>query len=224
MEAGIRMKIAIDGPAGAGKSTLARALARTLGFIYIDTGAMYRALTWKALQIGLNLQDYEALQRLAASLDIHFETREGEQRVICAGEDITELVRSPAVNSAVSQVAAPPAVREVMVNKQQKMARSSNVVMEGRDIGELILPDAEFKFFLTADLEERALRRALELELQGFRQDINNTQTEIENRDCLDSQREVGALKILADSIVIDTSQCAADAVLTQILAIIGEI
>lgn len=217
------MKIAIDGPAGSGKSTLARALARTLGFVYIDTGAMYRALTWKALQIGLNLQDGEALQRLAASIDIHFDTRDGEQRVICAGDDITDLIRSPAVNSAVSQVASPPAVREVMVNKQQEMARSSSVVMEGRDIGELVLPEAEFKFFLTADLEERALRRALEMELQGFREDGINTQVEIENRDRLDSQREVGALKILTDSIVIDTSQCDADAVLIQVLAIIGE-
>jgi cytidylate kinase len=223
VEAGVGMKIAIDGLAGAGKSTLARALAQKMGFIYIDTGAMYRALTWKALQQGIELQDYDALQGLAACIDIHFETRDGVQRLICEGEDITELVRAPEVNAVVSQVAAHPGVREFMVRRQQKMAQSSSVVMDGRDIGELVLPDAEFKFFVTAALEERAQRRAVEMELQGFDNDINSTKKGIEYRDRLDSEREVGSLKILPDSIVIDTSQREADEVLAQVLAIIGE-
>ena len=217
------MKIAVDGPAGAGKSTLARALAQKLGFIYIDTGAMYRALTWKALQMGIDLHDGASLQGLAASLDIHFETQAGIQRLICAGEDITELVRTPEVNAAVSVVASFPAVREIMVSKQQRMARNSSVVMDGRDIGELVLPDAEFKFFLTASLEERARRRALEMERRGFENDFNNTKKDIEKRDRLDAERELGALKILPDSIVIDTGRHSAEDILARILTIIGE-
>lgn len=217
------MKIAVDGPAGAGKSTLAQALAHKLGFVYIDTGAMYRALTWKALQMGIDPQDGANLQRLAASLDIHFETRVGVQRLICAGDDVTELIRTPEVNAAVSLVAAYPAVREIMVSKQRGMAWSSNVVMDGRDIGEVVLPDAEFKFFLNASLEERARRRALDMERQGFVIDIDTTKKDIEKRDRLDAERELGALKILPDSIVIDTGRYSAEEILARILAIIGE-
>jgi len=217
------MKIAIDGPAGAGKSTVARALAQTLGFVYIDTGAMYRALTWKVLQKGISIQDTSSLYKLAASTDIHFETRSGIQRIICDGEDLTEVIRSPEISAQVSAIAAPPMVREIMVRKQQVMAETCNVIMDGRDIGEQVLPDAEFKFFLTAGLQERARRRALEMESQGYELDENAIKKDIENRDRMDSEREVGALKILDDSIVIDTGRYDAGEVLAQILSIIRE-
>jgi len=217
------MKIAIDGPAGAGKSTVAKALAQTLGFVYIDTGAMYRALTWKVLQKGISIQDTSSIYELAASTDIHFETRSGIQRIICDGEDLTDVIRSPEVSAQVSAIASPPMVREIMVRKQQIMAETCNVIMDGRDIGEQVLPDAEFKFYLTAGLQERARRRALEMESQGYESDENVIKKEIENRDRMDSDREVGALKILNDSIVIDTGTYNAGEVLAQILSIIRE-
>ncbi len=219
----MEMKIAIDGPAGAGKSTLARVLARSLGFVYIDTGAMYRALTFRAQQKGINLKDDSSLYALANSINIHFESRAGIQGVFCDGEDVTDAIRSPEVNAGVSIVAAHPLVREIMVKKQQIMAQTSNVIMDGRDIGEQVLPDAEFKFFLTAGLQERAQRRILEMERQGYDIDKNLIKEDMEKRDRMDSEREIGALKILADSIVIDTSERTADEVLAHILSIIGE-
>jgi len=217
------MKIAIDGPAGAGKSTLARKLAGKLGFVYIDTGAMYRALTWKARQTGINLHNEALLFGLADSTDIYFESSADMQRVICDGLDITEAIRSPEVNTGVSLTAAHPLVRKIMVKKQQLMAQTNNVIMDGRDIGEVVLPDAQFKFFLTARLNERAARRALEMESQGHDVNENALKMDIDKRDRMDSERAVGSLKILADSIVIDTSECSADEVLERVLTIIGK-
>jgi len=218
------MKIAIDGPAGAGKSTIAKMIAKKLGFVYIDTGAMYRALTWKALQQGIDLYNSQALNVLAQATGIKFQQAADNQRVICDGEDVSEAIRTPPVNSAVSIVAADSGVREIMVEKQQNLAMFSSVVMDGRDIGEKVLPDAEYKFFITASLQERVRRRMLELEAQGFATNIEELQKEIANRDQMDSERPVGALKILPDAIVIDTSFLSIDQALQKILNIIGEI
>ncbi|MDD4801754.1 MAG: (d)CMP kinase [Syntrophomonas sp.] len=217
------MKIAIDGPAGAGKSTLARLLAQKMSFVYIDTGAMYRALTLRAQQKDIDLQDELSLCEMANSINIYFESQGGVQLVFCDGEDITEAIRSPEVNSNVSIVAAHPKVREIMVQKQKNMAQCNNVIMDGRDIGEQVLPDAEFKFFLTADLNERAKRRALEMERQGYYSDINDIEINLAKRDQMDADRKVGALKILEESIIVDTSQFGVDEVLAHILSIIGE-
>jgi cytidylate kinase len=217
------MKIAIDGPAGAGKSTVAKALAQKLGFVYIDTGAMYRALTWKIINKGIDPKDAFSLYKLASSTDIHFETKAGIQRIICDGEDLTEVIRSPEVSTEVSSIAAHPLVREIMVKKQRLMSETCNVIMDGRDIGEQVLPDAEYKFFLTAGLQERAKRRALEMQSQGYHIDENEIEKDIANRDKMDSEREVGALKILEDSIVIDTSNWSSDEVMQRILSIIGK-
>lgn len=218
------MKIAIDGPAGAGKSTIAKMIAKKLGFVYIDTGAMYRALTWQALQQGIDLHNSQALNELARTTGIKFQQAADNQRVICDGEDVSEAIRTPPVNSAVSIVAADSGVREIMVEKQQNLALLSSVVMDGRDIGEIVLPDAEYKLFITASLEERVRRRMLELEVQGFATNIEELQKEIANRDQMDSERPVGALKILPDAIVIDTSFLSIDEALQKILDIIGEI
>lgn len=217
------MKIAIDGPAGAGKSTLAKALAWKLGFLYIDTGAMYRALTWKALQEGIDLSNSSALSELASSTDIHFDTRDGVQHLYCDGEDVTEVIRSPQVSAEVSKTASFPAVRTIMVRKQQLMAQTSNVIMDGRDIGELVLPDADFKFYLTASLEERSQRRSCEMKKQGYHINEVSVKQEIRKRDRMDSERDFGALKILPDSIIIDTSQRSADEVLAQILGMVRQ-
>ena len=215
------MKIAIDGPAGAGKSTVARRLAQELGFVYIDTGAMYRVLTWKALQKKVDPENAEALYELANSIKIHFEYHSGQQKVICDGEDLTAAVRLPEVSAMVSTVASHPAIRKIMVEQQQEMAHNISVVMDGRDIGECVLPDAEYKFFLTASLEERTHRRAAELDSSGFTIDYETILHDITQRDKRDSEREVGSLKILAESIVIDSSNLSIEQVLQKMLAII---
>lgn len=217
------MQIAIDGPAGAGKSTLARMLARELGFVYIDTGAMYRALTLQALKNNIALDNSQALYELAQETQIQFVNKSGVQRVISDGEDVTEAIRSPLVNAHVSTVAAQAAVREIMVAKQQQMARSSSVVMDGRDIGEQVLPDADYKFYITASLQERARRRILELQAQGYEIEPDEVEKEIQARDQMDCERTVGALKTLPDSIVIDTSQLNTGELLQMMLDIIGE-
>jgi cytidylate kinase len=213
---GFVMKIAIDGPAGAGKSTIARKVAQELGFVYIDSGAMYRALTWQALQNGINPDDSQALSQLAHSLFIHFENN-STQDIYCNNINVTEEIRMPQVTSAVSRVAAHPQVRKIMVKKQQDLANVTSIVMDGRDIGECVLPDAEYKFFLTASIEKRASRRIKEMEDKGLHFDYANVKNEIAARDKMDMEREVGALKILEDSIVIDTSDLTIDQVLIKL-------
>ncbi|MFY9323033.1 MAG: (d)CMP kinase [Syntrophomonadaceae bacterium] len=215
------MKIAIDGPAGAGKSTSARILAAKLGVLYIDTGAMYRALALKALKTTINLHDPQDLLELALHTHIHFELNDQQQKVICDGRDVTEAIRSPEVSAVVSQVAVHPAVRKQMVIMQRDMARNHSVVMDGRDIGECVLPDADYKFYVTASLEERTKRRIKELQANGYEVDEERVKREIMQRDHQDSHREVGALKLLPDSILIDTSALTVDQAVTKIMKII---
>lgn len=214
------MKIAIDGPAGAGKSTIAKKIAIELGFVYIDTGAMYRSLTWEALIRGIDINDANELQKLAISSDIHFE--EGQQ-IFCNSKNVTSETRLPQVTGAVSAVASHPAVREIMVKKQQNMAHTNDIVMDGRDIGECVLPDADYKFFITASIDERARRRMKELQERGIDCDIDMIKNDIADRDRSDMQRKTGALKILEDSIVIDTSSMTIDEVAARLYAIIRE-
>lgn len=216
------MQIAIDGPAGAGKSTLARKIAEKLGILYIDTGAMYRALTWKALNDKVNLKDKKILRELADNTSITL-TYDGVLKTYCDEHEVTEVIRSPEVSRWVPVIAADEGVRQVMVSKQQQIARETSVVMDGRDIGLCVLPDADFKFYLTASLEERARRRAKEMVIQGYRVDFEEVKDEIRGRDQSDSQREVGALKVLPDSIIIDTSDLNADEVVDKVLSIIAE-
>ncbi|KUG04668.1 cytidylate kinase [hydrocarbon metagenome] len=209
------MKIAIDGPAGAGKSTAARQLAAELGYVYIDTGAMYRALTWKAIQESLDLDNEDSLYKLAKNTEIHFEYNSHSQRIICDGQDVSDHIRSPLINVEVSKVASKSLLRTVMVAQQRKLAESKSVVMDGRDIGEYVLPDADYKFFLTARIEKRVMRRAEELRASGYDIDTKIIEREIIERDLIDSSREMGALKVLQDSIVIDTS----DLSVTEVVA-----
>jgi cytidylate kinase len=218
---GCLMKIAIDGPAGAGKSTVARKLADKLGFVYIDTGAMYRALTWKALEQGIDPSNEEELDKLASTITIHIENDGGQQKVLCDGEDLTAAIRLPEVSAAVSAVASHSTIRRTMVKQQQKLASDVSVVMDGRDIGECVLPDAEYKFFITASVEERARRRAAELARSGVNTDYSDVLEEIVKRDRNDSEREIGALKVLPESIIIDSTALSVEQVLEQMLAII---
>ena len=215
------MKIAIDGPAGAGKSTLAKRLAEELNYIYIDTGAMYRALTWEALRKEIDIYNAAVLAELAHTTDIHFIVNSRSQRVICNGIDVTEQIRSPEVTAAVSNVAAHQEVRKLMVSKQQQMAQAISVVMDGRDIGECVLPDADYKFYITASIKERTRRRAAELKANGYEASEQNISKEIQDRDYNDTHRTTGALKVLKDSIIIDTSNLTIDEALNTLLEII---
>jgi len=217
------MKIAIDGPAGAGKSTVARRLAGELGFVYIDTGAMYRALTWKAVQESVDIDDVDSLYALVCNTKIHFKHNSRGQRMICNNIDISEEIRSPKISSLVSRVSSYPQVRAVMVARQQKMAEVSSIIMDGRDIGEYVLPDADYKFFLTAGIEQRVKRRVEELKIRGYETDTEVIRQEIMERDRTDSNRDMGALKLLSDSIVIDTSDLTIEEVISLIKSCIQE-
>ncbi|MEC9489245.1 MAG: (d)CMP kinase [Halanaerobium sp.] len=211
------LTIAIDGPAGAGKSTIARLLAQKLGYIYIDTGAMYRAVTLKALEY--NLEDEEELQELARELDLQFVHLEGKpNRVLLDGDDITEELRSQAVEDWVSIVASYPAVRRELVKQQKKLARDGGVVIDGRDIGTVVLPDADLKIFLTASLEERAYRRWQERSEKGEQVNIEQVRDEMMRRDKLDTSREVSPLKKAEDAIEVDTTNLSEQEVVDEII------
>ena len=196
------MIITIDGPAGAGKSTAARMLADRLGFEFLDTGAMYRAVAWACVDRSVDLNDAVAVAEMAAGISIQFE----DDRIICNGQDVTSEIRSAEASHAASIVAAVPAVRLEMVRLQRESAAGHNYVTEGRDQGSEVFPNAECKFFLTADPNERAERRLLELQSRGQSGSINEVLQQIVDRDERDRSREIGPLVKAADAVEVDTS------------------
>jgi len=211
-----RINIAIDGPAGAGKSTVARQVAKRLGYIYIDTGAMYRAVTLAALQSGTAIDEKDKMSELVAGLDIRLEPGDPVQRVFLNNEDVTETIRGREVTGAVSAVAAIESVRLCLVDKQRALARAKGVVMDGRDIGSHVLPDAELKVFLTASVEERALRRFRESgEAQGVT--LAALAEEIAERDRKDAGRAISPLIQAADAVLIDSTAMSIDQVSSRI-------
>lgn len=200
------LQIAIDGPAGAGKSSVAKVLAKRLNCIYLDTGAMYRAVTWLAMERQIAFDDLAALGCLLETLELQFKEEDGVQRLYCNGTDVTEAIRSTEVSANVSAIAMIPLVREALVAQQQKIAADCDVLMDGRDIGTTVLPNAQYKFFLTASLEERARRRYLELQKKGVTVDMEQLKQDIALRDQKDSQRAVSPLVQAPDAELIDTS------------------
>ncbi|MGZ0169097.1 MAG: (d)CMP kinase [Planctomycetales bacterium] len=196
------MIITIDGPAGAGKSTAARMLADRLGFEFLDTGAMYRAVAWACVDRSVDLNDAVAVAEMAAGISIQFE----DDRIICNDQDVTSEIRSAEASHAASIVAAVPAVRLEMVRLQRESAAGHNYVTEGRDQGSEVFPNAECKFFLTADPNERAERRLLELQSRGQSGSINEVLQQIVDRDERDRSREIGPLVKAADAVEVDTS------------------
>lgn len=213
--------IAIDGPAGAGKSTVARTVARSLGYLYIDTGAMYRAITLAVLQAGIRPDDQAAVERIAADVTIELSPSPTGNRVLLDGEDVTEPIRTPEVSDAVSLVAAVPGVRRHMLAKQRQLAARGAVVMDGRDIGTVVLPDADVKLFLTASAAARAERRWRELQAAGHRETLDAIRRNIEARDRLDATRSVAPLRKAPDAIEIDTTQKTVDDVVAEVLTLI---
>lgn len=200
------MKVAIDGPAGAGKSTISKAAAKKLGFVYIDTGAMYRTVGLKAVMCGIDPKDSDGVCSVLDKLDIDIRHEDVEQRIFLDGEDVSEKIRTPEISLAASDVSKIPLVRKKLVELQRKLAQNHDVIMDGRDIATHVLPDAEVKIFLTASVEKRAQRRYEELCQKGENVTFEEVRADMELRDKNDSTRLVSPLKIADDAVVVDTS------------------
>ena len=216
--------IAIDGPAGAGKSTLARALARELGYLYVDTGAIYRTVALRAREAGADPSDPEQVAPLLEDLDLHMDYGgDGVQRMYLSGRDVTETIRENEVSALASQVAALPAVREFLLDFQRKQAREHDVVMDGRDIGTVVLPQAGVKIFLTAAPEARARRRTAELLQRGQDADFDEILREIRQRDEQDENRPVAPLRQAEDAALLDTTNLDLKGSLEALLTLVRE-
>jgi len=215
--------IAIDGPSGAGKSTLARLLASRLGYLYIDTGAMYRAVGWRAKRDGIDPGDERSLAALCERLDVTILHENGMQRILVDGADVTDLIRTPEMGMTASAVSRSPAVRSRLLALQRALGAAESVVMDGRDIGTVVFPDADIKFFLDASAEERGRRRYQELREKGMDVDLDRITQEIRERDQQDSSRALAPLRKADDAMLIDSSAMTVDAVLAAMLSCTGE-
>jgi len=215
--------VAIDGPAGAGKSTISTRLADALGYLYIDTGAMYRAVAYLVAQRGLDSQDEAALKNLCSILQIDLVAAGTGLKVYAMGEDITEQIRTPEITRLTPQVAASSVVRGAMLLMQRKLGESGGVVLEGRDIGTVVFPDADVKFFLSASAAERGQRRYLELKQQGIAADLEETIAAVRERDQADMNRAEAPLKQAPDAVVIDSTQMSIDEVLAKMEHLVKE-
>lgn len=211
------LNIALDGPAGSGKSTIAKTLAKDYNILYLDTGAMYRACALKALRLGVDTKDGEAVKEILPQLDVKVEYKDGAQRTLLGEEDVSDKIRENAVSMAASNISAHPVIRVKMVEMQREIAKQMSCVLDGRDIGSAVLPDAKFKFFVTADSKVRAQRRYKELLGRGENVDFDKLHAEIVARDKQDSEREFSPLVCAKDAIVVDTSLMNVDEVIATI-------
>lgn len=217
------MNIAIDGPAGAGKSTIARKVAQKLSYIYVDTGAMYRAMALYLHRRGISPEDREAIAKTCMEPEISIEYQDGEQVVVLNGENVNSLLRTQEVSDMASRSSAVPEVRERLMELQRKLALEQNVVMDGRDIGTVVLPDAQVKIYLTASVGVRARRRYLELKEKGGNPDFATIEEEIAARDYRDMTREVAPLRQADDAVLVDSSDMSIEEVVSHIMTIIKD-
>jgi len=215
--------VAIDGPAGAGKSTIAKKVAKNENFIYVDTGAMYRAIGLYIVRAGIDIHDKEAVEKAAVDAKVSLTYENGEQVVVLNGENVNGFIRTEEVSQAASVTSAYPVVRELLFEMQQTLAKENDVVMDGRDIGTVVLPNAQAKIYLTASVEERARRRFEEYKQKGMDVDIEELKKEIAQRDHQDMTREIAPLKQADDAVLVDSSDMTIDEVTERIMNIIKE-
>ena len=218
-----KLIIAIDGPAASGKSTTAREVAKKLGYLYIDTGAMYRALTLEVLNRQISATDEEAIVKVAREIEILLVTGDNEPRTFLNGIDVSADIRLPKVTQIISTISAYKEIRRIMKVKQRKLARHGGVVMDGRDIGTIVLPKADVKFFIKASVEERTRRRVKELNGKGIKVDREKIQNDLIRRDSLDSNRDVAPLRLADDAFTIDTSKMSITDQVEKVLEIIKD-
>lgn len=217
------MNVAIDGPAGAGKSTIARAAAKKLGFIYVDTGALYRAVGVYSLRNGLDTENPETVEGTLPHIQVELQFQDGVQHVLLNGEDVSEEIRTPQASMAASAVSAVPAVRRFLFDLQREIAAKNDCIMDGRDIGTVVLPQAEVKIFLTASPETRAMRRFKELQEKGAPDTYEAVLADLKQRDYNDAHRAVAPLKPAEDSVLVDTSALTLPQSVEKVLEVIKE-
>lgn len=218
-----KIAVAVDGPAGAGKSSISKIVAKKLGYLYIDTGAMYRSVTWAVLHNHIDVNNQKAVEALLPELDLTMEASDDSCKVFIAGEDVTDFIRTPKVNSAVSIVASYKGVRQYLVERQRLMAKAGGVILDGRDIGSVVLPNAELKIYLTASVEARAMRRYLEVKGTSNEQTLEDIKDSVIQRDDMDKNREESPLIKVEDAVLVDSSDMTFDKTVEHILHLVQE-
>lgn len=218
-----KIAVAVDGPAGAGKSSISKIVAKKLGYLYIDTGAMYRSVTWAVLHNHIDVNNQKAVEALLPELDLTMEASDDSCKVFIAGQDVTDFIRTPQVNNAVSIVASYKGVRQYLVERQRLMAEAGGVILDGRDIGSVVLPNAELKIYLTASVEARAMRRYLEVKGTVNEQTLEDIKDSVMQRDDMDKNRKESPLIQVEDSVLVDSSEMTFDETVEHILHLVQE-
>lgn len=218
-----KIAVAVDGPAGAGKSSISKIVAKKLGYLYIDTGAMYRSVTWAVLHNHIDVNNQKAVEALLPELDLTMEASEDSCKVFIAGQDVTDFIRTPQVNNAVSIVASYKGVRQYLVERQRLMAEAGGVILDGRDIGSVVLPNAELKIYLTASVEARAMRRYLEVKGTVNEQTLEDIKDSVMQRDDMDKNRKESPLIQVEDAVLVDSSEMTFDETVEHILHLVQE-
>ena len=218
-----KIAVAVDGPAGAGKSSISKIVAKKLGYLYIDTGAMYRSVTWAVLHNHIDVNNQTAVETLLPELDLTMEASDDSCKVFIAGQDVTDFIRTPQVNNAVSIVASYKGVRQYLVERQRLMAEAGGVILDGRDIGSVVLPNAELKIYLTASVEARAMRRYLEVKGTVNEQTLEDIKDSVMQRDDMDKNRKESPLIQVEDAVLVDSSEMTFDETVEHILHLVQE-
>ena len=218
-----KIAVAVDGPAGAGKSSISKIVAKKLGYLYIDTGAMYRSVTWAVLHNHIDVNNQKAVEALLPELDLTMEASDDTCKVFIAGQDVTDFIRTPQVYNAVSIVASYKGVRQYLVERQRLMAEAGGVILDGRDIGSVVLPNAELKIYLTASVEARAMRRYLEVKGTVNEQTLEDIKDSVMQRDDMDKNRKESPLIQVEDAVLVDSSEMTFDETVEHILHLVQE-